>query len=362
MKTTAAVLFRTAAPLEVVDLEVPVLQPGQVLVEVTYTGVCRTQWLECRGHRGTDRYLPHCLGHEGSGIVVDVGPEVRKARPGQAVVLSWIKGDGAEVPGCTYRCGDTVVNAGAITTFAQHAVISENRLTPLPPSIPMREAAMLGCAVATGFGAVINACGARPDQSVAVFGAGGVGSCAVLGAVAAVRCATVIAIDRIDAKLDLAGRWGATPIDIRRDDPVERVAALCPGGCDFAIEATGRPEVMDQALRCVRPRGGAAVVIGNAPKGATLQIDPGQLNLGKRLLGTWGGDCAPDRDLPRFANLIARRDIDLTTLMSDDYPLSRINEALDDLESGRVVRAIVRPGPAPEPTHARAAGMAELST
>src|ERR1051326_7915761 len=114
MKTTAAILVETGKPLVIDDLEIPRLQPGQVLVEVVYSGVCHTQLLECRGHRGEDRFLPHCLGHEGSGYVRDVGPGVTKVKPDNAVILSWIKGSGADVPGTVYRWGRRDVQAGGI--------------------------------------------------------------------------------------------------------------------------------------------------------------------------------------------------------------------------------------------------------
>src|SRR5438552_12174900 len=132
MKTTAAVLVELGRPLEVADLDVPALRPGQILVEVAFSGVCHTQILEARGHRGEDRFLPHCLGHEGSGTVRETGPGVSKVKPGERVILSWIKGSGADVPGTVYGWNGRKVNAGGITTFATLSVISENRLTPLP--------------------------------------------------------------------------------------------------------------------------------------------------------------------------------------------------------------------------------------
>src|SRR5436305_2976507 len=182
MKTTAAVLVELGKPLELADLEVPALRPGQALVEVAYSGVCHTQVGEARGHRGEDKFLPHCLGHEGSGTVREVGPGVAKVKPGDRVILSWIKGSGADVPGTVYGWNGRPVNAGGITTFATYSVISENRLTPAPDGMSMRLAALVGCAVPTGAGVIFNTAQPRPGQSVVVFGAGGIGSCAVAAA------------------------------------------------------------------------------------------------------------------------------------------------------------------------------------
>jgi S-(hydroxymethyl)glutathione dehydrogenase / alcohol dehydrogenase len=341
MKTTAAILVELGQPLELVELEIPPLKPGQVLVEIAYSGVCHTQVLEARGHRGEDRFLPHCLGHEGSGIVREISEGVTKVAPGDPAILSWIKGSGMDVPGTVYDWNGRAVNAGGITTFSQYAVIAENRLTPLPCGIDMKAAALIGCAIATGAGAVLNAAQAQAAKSLAVFGIGGVGLCAVTAA-ALSGCSPIIAIDLKPEKLALARQMGATEtIEARETDVVAAINALCPGGVDYAIEATGRPPVMLQALASVRAQGGAAVIVGNAHFGERLEIDPRQLNQGKKLLGTWGGDSVPDRDYPRYCELIASGRLNLQPMLSPPYALSAINQALDDLEAALVVRPII---------------------
>jgi S-(hydroxymethyl)glutathione dehydrogenase/alcohol dehydrogenase len=341
MKTLAAVLVEPGRRLELAELDIPPLKPGQTLIALAYSGVCHTQVLEWRGQRGPDPYLPHCLGHEGSGTVLEVGPGVTKVRPGEAVILSWIKGSGADVPGTVYMWGERRVNAGAITTFARHAVISENRLTPVTAGLDLRDAAFLGCALPTGLGAVLNAARPRPGQSLVVFGCGGVGLCAVQAA-ALSGCWPILAVDVLHAKLEAARRCGATHvIDASEGDAVAAVADLCPGGADFAVEASGRPEVMAQALLSVRPRGGTAVIVGNAPFGATIDLDPRQLNLGKRLLGTWGGDSVPDTDYPTYARLLLAGRLSVEPLLGPTYGLEAINDALADLAAGRVVRPLI---------------------
>ncbi|MDE3155557.1 MAG: zinc-binding dehydrogenase, partial [Acidobacteriota bacterium] len=337
MKTLAAVLVETGRPLELAELSLPVLKPGQVVVEVAYSGVCHTQLLECRGHRGEDRFLPHCLGHEGSGTVAEIGPGVTKVAVGDRVVLSWIKGRGADVPGTVYDWGGRRVNAGAITTFARFTIISENRLTTLDQDLPLTHAAALGCALPTGLGAVLNTARAEAGQSLVVFGSGGIGLAAIAaGAVAG--CYPIVGVDLLPAKLELARRMGATHTVSAGPGAVDDVLAVCRGGADIAIEATGRPAVMQQALAAVRPQGGTAVVCGNAHHGESLVVDPRQLNQGKRLLGTWGGDSRPDRDYPRYARLMAAGRLDVSPLFSQSYALTAINAALDDLEGGRVAR------------------------
>jgi S-(hydroxymethyl)glutathione dehydrogenase/alcohol dehydrogenase len=341
MKTTAALLVELGKPLVLEEIEIPALKPGQVLVEIAFSGACHTQVLEARGHRGPDAFLPHCLGHEGSGTVLECGAGVSKVKAGDQVVLSWIRGSGLNVPGSVYEWQGRKVNAGAVTTFQRHALVSENRLTLLPAGVPLKEAVLLGCAAPTGMGSVINTAQPRPGQSVVVFGAGGVGSFALAGA-ALSGCVPVIAVDVLDSKLELARRMGATHvINANAGDPVAAIQKICPGGVDVAIEATGLPDVMKAAIESVRQQGGATVVIGNAHHGQSLTIDPKQFNMGKRVLGSWGGDNDVDRDYPRYGRLLAAGKIDTAALLSDPYRLADINAVLDDLEAGRVGRPVI---------------------
>lgn len=340
MKTKAAILVEVGRPLELVEIEIPPLKPGQVLVDIAFSGICHTQILECRGYRGEDKYLPHCLGHEGSGVVREVGEGVTKIKSGDKVVLSWMKGSGADVPGAVYDWNGKKVNAGGITTFSKQSVISENRLTVVNKDISMKEAALLGCTVATGLGAVFNTAKAKSGQSMVVFGTGGIGLCAIAGATIA-GCEPVIAIDINDKKLELAKEMNATHcINAAKTNPIKEINKICQN-IDFAIESSGLPKVMVQALECVRNQGGTTVVIGNARHGEMLCFDPRQLNMGKRLFGTWGGDNSPDEHFPYYMELISSGKLNLKPLMSRAYTLEKINEAIDDLESGKVIRPLI---------------------
>ncbi len=339
MHTQAALLVETNQPLIIDSIEIPLLKPGQVLIDIQYSGICHTQLLEVRGHRGTDRFLPHCLGHEGSGIVIDIASDVNKVRTDDHVILSWIKGSGANVPSTTYHWKGRSVNAGGITTFSHHAIISENRLTVIPKSFPLKEAALLGCVVPTGLGSVFNTAKPSPGQSLAVFGCGGIGLCVILGAVIA-GCGPIIAIDINPDKLELAKTMGAHyTINATTSDSIEEINAIC--ALDFAIEASGSPVAMKQAIQSVRPQGGTAVIIGNAHAGVELTIDPKEFNQGKSILGTWGGDNKPDLHYPRYCNLIYHGLLNLTPLITSHYKLHEINQAIDDLEQGKVIRPLI---------------------
>ena len=341
MKTEAALLVQTGQPLVLAELEVPALRPGQVLVEIAYSGACGTQVMEALGLKGEDKWLPHCLGHEGSGTVLECGSAVTRVKSGDQVVLSWIRGGGVEAGGATYRWEGRTVNAGGVTTFQRHAVVSENRLTRLPDNLPMDTAILLGCAAPTGMGAVFNVTQVRPGEAVAVFGTGGIGLNACMAASFA-GAMPIIAVDPNATRRDLAIAFGATyAIDPSAGDAVAEIRGLVAGGVDAAIEATGIPAVMAQALNATRSQGGRAVVIGNAKHGSSLTLDPAVFNQGKSLHGTWGGDSVPDRDYVRYGRLLASGRFNAQALLSAPYSLARANDALHDLASGRVGRPLI---------------------
>ncbi len=207
----AAVLVEIAHPLEIMDLHLPKLDVGHVLVRMEYSGICGKQIDEITARRGPDAYLPHLLGHEGTGYVEEVGHGVRKVKPGDKVVLHWMKGSGidANPANFTSHAGHHI-NAGCVTTFSEYTVVVENRLTKIPATTPGDIAALLGCAVTTGLGIVFNNAQLKPGQSIAVFGVGGVGLNVIQGA-ALVNAYPIVGIDLVDSKLQWA-RSLAPPI------------------------------------------------------------------------------------------------------------------------------------------------------
>ncbi len=339
MQTLAAILVETNKPLIIDNIQIPKLHPGQVLVEIKYSGICHTQLLEVNGHRGKDEFLPHLLGHEGSGKVVEIGDDVKKVKPDDHVILTWMKGSGNNIFSTKYKWKDKDVNSGAITTFSHYSIISENRLFKIPKTFPLKEAALIGCAIPTGLGVIFNTAKPSAGQSIAIFGCGGIGLCAIQGA-AISGCAPIIAIDIKSEKLKTAKKFGATHIINANDkDPIEEIQKICT--LDFAIEASGSPIAMNQALHSVKNQGGKAVIIGNAHHGKFVQIDPKQFNMGKQLLGTWGGDNNPDIHFPRYCNLINHNILNVNHLTNNLYKLQDVNLALKDLEDGKALRPIL---------------------
>ncbi|MBI5346636.1 MAG: zinc-binding dehydrogenase [Chlamydiae bacterium] len=339
MRTKAAILVETSKPLIIDELDIPPLHPGQVLVEIKYSGVCHTQLLEVKGLRGKDEFLPHCLGHEGSGMVIEVGKNVKKVKPGDFVILSWMKGIGENVNSAVYDWKGKKVNAGAITTFSNHAVISENRLTLASKNISLKEAALIGCAMPTGLGTIFNTTSAKPGQSIAIFGCGGIGLSAIQGAKIA-GCVPIIAVDINPSKLLIAKELGAThTIDASKQDPIKTIQEIT--SLDFAIEASGSSIAMNQAILSVKNQGGTVVIAGNAPHGTFLSIDPKQFNLGKKILGTWGGDNDPDSHFPKYSKLLEFKYFNTQPFTKNIYSLDNIEKALDDLEKGKVLRPLI---------------------
>jgi S-(hydroxymethyl)glutathione dehydrogenase/alcohol dehydrogenase len=341
MRTEAALLVATGQPLVIAEIETPALKPGQALVEIAYSGACGTQVMEWRGDKGEDKWVPHCLGHEGAGRVVEVGAAVTKVKPGDAVVLSWIKGSGIEAGGAVYDWDGRKVNAGGVTTFQRHAVVSENRLTLLPAGLPMDVAVLLGCAAPTGMGAVFNVLKAQAGDAVAVFGTGGIGINALMAAAFA-GATPIIGVDPSPTRRAFAKTYGATHvIDPTDADVAAEIKKIVPQGVDLAVEASGLPAVMDQAVNATRQQGGRAVVIGNARHGATLTLNPAVFNQGKSLMGTWGGDSVPDRDYGRYGRLLASGRFPVRDLLSKPYRLAEADQALQDLAAGRVGRPLI---------------------
>ena len=253
----------------------------------------------------------------------------------------WIKGTGIEAGGTVYEWNGKKVNSGGVTTFQRHALVSENRLTLVPQNMDMDLAVLLGCAAPTGMGAVYNVLNVKAGDSVVVFGTGGIGLNAVMAAALAGATA-VIGVDLKASRRDMALAFGATDvIDPAAGDVAGQIKALAPQGIDMAVEATGVPSVMADAVNITRQQGGRAVVIGNARYDAQFTMSPGVFNQGKSLLGTWGGDSVPDRDYARFGRLLTNNRFPVRQLLSEPYRLEDINQALDDLRSGKIGRPLI---------------------
>ena len=341
MKTKAAILVETKKPLEIVKLEIPTLREGQILVKITNSGICGTQLMEIDGQKGEDKWLPHCLGHEATAIVVEKHVSVRKFSLDDPVILSWIKGSGMEAGGCQYTWEGLKVNAGPITTFQEYAIVSENRATKLNYPVPDAAYVLLGCAAPTGMGAVINVLKGKKDCSIAIFGAGGIGICSILMA-KEIGMHPIVVVDVSDDRLKLAKAAGADlTINPKNENVSVSIRKEQRDGLDFCVEATGNKAVIENLMGCLKSRSGKAVIVGNVSHGESVNIFPADFNDGKSLLGTWGGNSDPDQDMGLFSEIIQKNKQFVDKLCPTMFYLEEINDALDAMRKKTVGRAVL---------------------
>lgn len=336
-KMRAAILTELRAPLVIAEVELPnALAVGQVLVEIHYSGICGSQLGEIDGAKGEDRFLPHLLGHEGSGTVRAIGPGVRHVKPDDKVVLHWRKGLGIESETPSYQWEGRKVNAGWVATFSEYAIVSENRVTKIPATSDLEVAALFGCAVTTGFGVIENNAKVRIGESVVVFGAGGIGL-NIIQAAALVSAYPIIAVDLHANKLELAAKMGATHlINSSQEDAALAIAkVLGPAGLDVFIDNTGQPAIIEMGYHLIQAQG-RVTLVGVPRKGSNINIYSLPLHLGKELSGSHGGNTVPQHDIPRYQQLYDKGRIKLRELITDFCSLDKINEAIGDIRSGMI--------------------------
>lgn len=372
MKIEAAVLRQRGAPLPYADsrpLAIETLEldpPGksEVLVRIAAAGLCHSDLSVINGDR--PRPVPMALGHEAAGVVEALGEGVDDLAVGDHVVMVFMPSCGHCLPCAEGRpalCGPGAAANGAGTllsggtrlhdaegavhhhlgcsAFASHAVVSRRSLVRIDADLPLHEAALFGCAVLTGVGAVVNTAAVKAGQTVAVIGLGGVGLAAVLGAVAA-GAAQVIAVDLSDDKLSLARELGATAVVKAGAGAVDHVRTLTNGGCDVVLEMAGSVRALESAVAMTR-RGGTTVTAGLPPPDATLPVNVVALVGEERTLkGSYIGTCVPARDIPRYVALYRAGRLPVDRLVSGYLTLADINRGFDDLHAGRAVRQIVR--------------------
>lgn len=332
----AAVLVKQNAPLAIVELEIPKLDVGQVLVKVDFSGICGKQIDEITGRQGEDPHIPHLLGHEGAGVVVDTGPGVSKVKEGDRVVLHWMKGTGIDSKPPRFKHNGKTLSAGWVTTFSDFTVASENRMTVVDPDIDGDVLALLGCAVTTGLGIVFNDARLLPGQSIAVIGVGGIGLNVLQGA-GLMHAYPIVAIDIADDKLDAARAFGAThAVNSAKEDAAAALQELSGGqGFDVVVENTGINDVRVTAYEATSDQG-TTVFAGVPMAGERLAIDSYPLHFGRRMVGSHGGGTVPEIDIPRYLSLYRQGKLRLGELIGGRFALDNINDAVEMVRQGNI--------------------------
>ena len=364
----AAVLYEARQPMAIEEISLDGPRDDEVLVRVDATGACHSDYHVIDGSwHGPGFPLPVVLGHEAAGTVEKIGADVRHVRPGDRVILSFAPSCG-RCRTCTlgqphlcqgfryqpgrfvdgtrrHRKGDLEINCfgGGMSSFAELSVVHHSAAVKIDPEMPMTGAALIGCAVMTGVGAVLNTARVEPGATIAVFATGGVGLSVVQGGVLA-NASRIIAVDLLDNKLEYARGLGATDmINSSRVDPVAAIKELTGGrGVDYAFDAIGSPKVSRACYDAVR-RGGTAVIVGMAPTGSEISI-PGTIpGDEKTVKGCFYGSTRPAVDFPRLVDFYLRGKLKLDQMVTRTYRLDQINEAFDALGRGENARGLITP-------------------
>jgi len=336
-------LVEQRKPLVIDEVEVPALKRGQVLVEIHATRVCGSQIGEIDGVKGPDKFLPHLLGHEAGATVLEVGTDVTHVAPGDRVVCHWRPGAGIDAGGSVYNWNGRDVDAGPITTFQKYAVISENRLTKVPPDTDFELCCLLADTLTTGFGIINNDAKVKAGESVVIFGVGGIGLGVLLGAKLA-GANPVIGIDVHDHKLAKAAQHGAThTINASREKAPERAREILGGLADVVIDGTGNPSVIEVAYELTRLRGGRCVLFGVLPHDKKISIQTLALHFGRTLTGSEGGQSRPHEDIPKILGQIAAGAFDPSDFINRRGSLTEVEGVIADMRKGDVIHAVLRP-------------------
>ncbi|KGE52144.1 S-(hydroxymethyl)glutathione dehydrogenase/class III alcohol dehydrogenase [Xanthomonas axonopodis pv. vasculorum] len=367
MKSRAAVAFGPGKPLEIVEIDVAPPRAGEVLVRITHTGVCHTDAFTLSGD-DPEGIFPSVLGHEGGGIVEQVGEGVTSVKVGDHVIPLYTaecrkckfclsgktnlcqavratQGKGLMPDGTTrfsYN-GEPIYHYMGCSTFSEYTVVPEISLAVVNPEAPLEKVCLLGCGVTTGIGAVHNTAKVKPGESVAVFGLGGIGLAVIQGAVQA-KAGRILAIDTNPGKFDLARSMGATdcinPKDY--DKPIQEVIVeLTDGGVDFSFECIGNVNVMRSALECCHKGWGESVIIGVAGAGQEISTRPFQLVTGRVWRGSAFGGVKGRTQLPGMVEQSMEGEIDLDPFITHTMPLEEINEAFHLMHEGKSIRTVI---------------------
>jgi len=367
MKTRAAIAWEAGKPLEIEEIDIAGPKAGEVLIQIKATGVCHTDAFTLSGD-DPEGIFPAVLGHEGGGVVVEVGPDVKSVAVGDHVIPLYT----AECRECNFctsgktnlcqavratqgrglmpdetsrfsHQGKTIYHYMGTSTFSEYTVVPEVSVAVINKAAPLEKVCLLGCGVTTGIGAVLNTAKVEPGATVAIFGLGGIGLAAIQGAVMA-KASRIIGIDLNPGKFELAKQLGATDCINPRDysDPIQNVIVdLTDGGVDYSFECIGNVDVMRAALECCHKGWGESVIIGVAGAGQEISTRPFQLVTGRVWRGSAFGGVKGRTELPGMVEQAMRDEIKLDPFITHTLSLDKINEAFDLMHEGKSIRSVI---------------------
>src|SRR3989344_679432 len=340
----AAVLETINSPLVVADVGLTDLSFGQFLVKLLFSGICGSQLQEIAGKKGNAKFVPHLLGHEGCGLVEDIGVGVTRVKKGDKVIMHWRKGDGIESDFPSYIYKGKKISSGKVTTFSEYSIVSENRITPVPHDTPEELCALLGCGLSTALGTINNEAQVQFGESILIIGAGGLG----VNLIKAAKLASaypIISVDIHDSKKELAESLGAhLYINCRKENIAEMLQkTFGMRDVDVIIDTAGNKKTCEETLPLLAS-GGRHVQVGQLPQGETIELhNPNHFftGEGKSFRATQGGKFSPSKDILRYVRLVKAGILQTDGIITHHVKLDDINEAIEQVRAGQASRILI---------------------
>ena len=316
------------------NIKLPKLLDSKILVKIFYSGLCRSQIMEIEQKRGKDKYLPHLLGHEATGIVINIGKKVKTLKVGDHVVLSWINSKGLTSGGIKFLYKNKLINAGPVTTFSNYSIVSENKCTKVHRNFPKDTGVVFGCAALTGMGMALNEVNLKKSDDVLLIGFGGIGFF-IYAAILSKKVNNLYILENNKEKKKFLKKLKFNHIVSEYNYLKKKNKKF-----DYCFDATGSVKAIEHGFDLLKNKG-TLIFASHPPKNQKIRLDPFELIKGKKIIGSWGGKSDPNRDIMRFYNILKKLNF-IKYLKTKKYKLHEIRKAITDLKKGKVLRPIIK--------------------
>jgi Zn-dependent alcohol dehydrogenase len=338
LKGRFAILVKPKKKLIISELNIPKLKKNQLLIKIKYSGICRSQIMEIDGQRGVDKFLPHTLGHEASGVVIDKYKSIKNFKKKDKVIITWIKSKKDDCEKIYYLMGGTKINSGYANTFSTYAIISLNRCIKKPKKLSMINAALYGCAVPTGAGMVLNAKKLKKDSKIIIIGFGGIGFFIFL-TLKSKGIKNIIVIDKNQDRLHIAKNVGVKYLLKKIDQ--KKIKNIFGADADFCFETAGIVSTIEKGFKVIKSNG-CLIFASHPGKGKKISIDPHQLIKGKKIYGTWGGNINLEKNIDKLVKILNVYKKEFKILTKNTYSLNNINNTIKNFKRGKILRPIIK--------------------
>ena len=339
MKIVAATLFKKNT-VKIISIKLPKIKFGQILIKIKYSSICHTQLQEILGLRGKDKFLPHCLGHEATGVVVNIGKGVKKVKAGDYVCLTWVKSEGINAGGVKYFYKKKIINGGPVNTFSNYSIVSENKVIKLPKKSNLKKSVLMGCAIPTAFNAIFRTLGKTDKKNIIIFGTGGLGlACIYAAKIAGFK--KIFALDMIQNKLNISKKFGATKTILVKKNNFDQKMKKYKNYFSNGIECSGSLDLMKKSISTIKNFGGKLIIVGNYPSNKLIDINPWNFIMGKTITGAWQDQLNYDYFFKNYYKKLKKFNYKLY-FGRKIYNLNNINKAIRDFHKGKVIRPLIK--------------------